>query len=659
MLSQASNENRLLYVGRALDEFMLTTALRIPESLKNSLVMCAQIIAPRPNGILRRRSPCRSVALLGMLLLISMTMPVTMAQAEDVFTPIDIRHIQVEGEIGRRIEVTIENNVLAIDVDKDFLRPFQKQNRQGGFIGLGMHLDSLVRFAAYNRGDQIVTHKKHVVTEIIKTQGEDGYLGIMKPEARIWKLWDVHEMSYLILGLTSDHRYFGEEPSLEAARKIADYIMQRWSAEPKRHPSDGALVDQLAVIGIGSAMLSLYRETGEIRYLEFCTDFLKIPDWNEQITLGRSGKIDGHIYAYMSRCLAQLRSHRVRPIAKHLDASLKALEFLTRRDGLVITGACGVSECWHDTQEGTGDLGETCSTAYLIRWLDNWLCLEGDPQRGDIMERAIYNALFAAQSPDGRLLRYYSPFAGSRKFYDKDTYCCPNNYRRIISELPGMIYYRSAGGAMINLYTPSTATLELDDDVSLDLRQETDYPNTGQVVIHVSPSQRAEFSLQLRIPNWCSEATIAVNGKPHGVVGPGFTTIERTWEAGDKVELNMPMPWRLVRGRKSQVGRVAVMRGPLLFCLNRKRHPELADINPKTLVLDPSSLEGPVVDDSVRPGGIACRVRAWRSGADYSSDTTAFELTLTEFPDPDGVAVYFSIPNPKAEEVVDDELLQH
>jgi len=611
------------------------------------------------NTMLHPRSPCRPVALLRMLLFLSATMPVTMVQAEDVFIPIDIRHIQVEGEIGRRIDVTIENNVLAIDVDKDFLRPFQKQNRQDGFIGLGMHLDSLVRFAAYDQGDRIVDHKKHVVAEIIKTQGEDGYLGIMKPEARIWKLWDVHEMSYLIQGLASDYRYFGEEPSLEAARKIADYIMQRWSAEPKRHPSDGTLVDQLAVIGIGSAMLSLYRETGEIRYLEFCTDFLKIPDWNEQITLGRSGKIDGHIYAYLSRCLAQLRSHRVRPNAKHLDASHKALEFLTRRDGLVITGACGVSECWHDTQEGTGNLGETCSTAYLTRWLDNWLCLEGGSQHGDIMERAIFNALFAAQSPDGRLLRYYSPFDGQRKFYDKDTYCCPNNYRRIISELPGMIYYHSPGGAMVNLYASSTATLELEDGVSLELRQETDYPNTGKVAVHVSPSQQADFSLQLRIPAWCSEASIAVNGKQHSVAGPGFTTIERTWEAGDRVELNMPMPWRLVRGRKSQAGRVAVMRGPLLFCLNRKRHPELADIDLKTLVLDPTSLEEPVADDSVRPDGIACRVRAWKSGADYATDKTDFELTLTEFSDPDGVAAYFAVPNPKEEEVVDDELLQH
>ena len=133
------------------------------------------------------------------------------------------------------------------------------------------------------------------------------------------------------------------------------------------------------------------------------------------------------------------------------------MDFLTRQDGLVITGACGYQECWHDNQQGFFKLGETCATAYLIRLLDNMLRLEGDTLYGDMMERTIYNALFAAQSPDGRNLRYYSPFEGKRVYFDKDTYCCPCNFRRIIAELPTMVYYRCGGGLAINLYTTSIA----------------------------------------------------------------------------------------------------------------------------------------------------------------------------------------------------------
>ena len=66
------------------------------------------------------------------------------------------------------------------------------------------------------------------------------------------------------------------------------------------------------------------------------------------------------------------------------------------------------------TQNGSGSISESCVTAYLIRWLGSLMRLEGDLRKGDVMERAIYNALFAAQSPSGRQIRYFTPFAGPR-----------------------------------------------------------------------------------------------------------------------------------------------------------------------------------------------------------------------------------------------------
>ncbi len=69
------------------------------------------------------------------------------------------------------------------------------------------------------------------------------------------------------------------------------------------------------------------------------------------------------------------------------------------------------------------------------------------------MDRTIYNTLFAAQSPDGRRLRYYSPVEGPRVYFEGDTYCCPCNYRRIVAELPQMVYYQQENGVTVNLYT--------------------------------------------------------------------------------------------------------------------------------------------------------------------------------------------------------------
>jgi hypothetical protein len=113
---------------------------------------------------------------------------------------------------------------------------------------------------------------------------------------------------------------------------------------------------------------------------------------------------------------------------------------------------------------------------------------------------------------------------------------------------------------------------------------------------------------------------------------------------------------RFVKGRKAQAGKVAVMRGPQVYGLNRARHPELKGVDLRIVVIDPATVEGPFPDDSVRPGGTACRVKAWKPGAWYPFAKHDYTLTLTEYADPGCEAVYFKVPNPAAEGFVGDEL---
>ena len=88
----------------------------------------------------------------------------------------------------------------------------------------------------------------------------------------MWALWDIHEMAYLIHGLLRDHELFGEKRSLEAAKKIADYIVTRWSAEPDRKPGGGEITVLMAITGLEPALLKLHEATGERRYLDFCVE---------------------------------------------------------------------------------------------------------------------------------------------------------------------------------------------------------------------------------------------------------------------------------------------------------------------------------------------------------------------------------------------------
>ena len=101
-----------------------------------------------------------------------------------------------------------------------------------------MLIDAAVRLAAYTGDQRVLALKQRLIDEAIKTQGTDGYIGLLKPGARMWKLWDIHEMGYIVYGLTTDHQFFGEKASLEAAGRLADYIVDRWSTQQDGAPGD-------------------------------------------------------------------------------------------------------------------------------------------------------------------------------------------------------------------------------------------------------------------------------------------------------------------------------------------------------------------------------------------------------------------------------------
>ena len=328
------------------------------------------------------------------------------ASGADGLAPLDLRDVKVGGEIGRRIDITITNNLLVLDVDGDFLRPFLEEPRRGEFVGLGMLLDATVKFAAYSGDPKVLALRKHLVAEVLRAQEADGYIGTFPPPKRIQTLWDVHEMGYVIWGLLEDHRYFGEPQSLAAARKAADYLVKNWSLLPADWGVGADVAPHVAFTGLERTMLALHRATNDPAYLDFCTQTRALPSWDLGIVIGRRTGIEGHVYAYMARCLAQLELHRMQPSPSLLGPTQRALEFLTQRDGMLVTGSSGQCEIWTDDQDARGDVGETCALAYQLRVYDSLLRLSGDPRMGDLMERTILNALFASQSPDGRQLRY-------------------------------------------------------------------------------------------------------------------------------------------------------------------------------------------------------------------------------------------------------------
>jgi DUF1680 family protein len=557
------------------------------------------------------------------------------------FDSLDLADVQVAGELGRRIDLTMKAFLLDVDVDTVFLDLIRRKDAPGfeamaagGYLGLGKFIDSAVHFAKYTGDRNVVAFKSHLVEEVLQAQLDDGYVGVMQPSSRIKYYWDLNEVVYLIHALVNDYRLFNNRASLTGAARAADYIMK----------NRGAATDplDLAKTNIERAFLALSEATGDRKYQDYVIEGVKLREWRDEV----GGQ---HAYAFMNLCLAQLDLYEREPSEALRYTSHAVVDYLTRQDGLLIHGSCSRNERFHDNQDGTGDIAETCATAYLIRLMDKLLRLEGTPLCGDIMERAIFNALFAAQSVDGRKVRYFTAVEGKRLYcterwpqLPEHTFCCPNNFRRIVSELPALVYYQSdRTGLLINLYAPSQASMRVKNH-SIRVSQKTDYPTSGDVQIQVDPDQPVTFPISLRIPAWSQASRLSVNGTTEQTTQAGsFHTIERKWERGDRITLHFPMEWRWIKGQKTQKGRVALMRGPMLFCLSpHLEGNQVIDLEPKEIVLDIESLSEPINDETIRPGGTACRVKGWKS----RTKTTAaheLDLRLTEFPDPGGEAVWF------------------
>jgi DUF1680 family protein len=579
------------------------------------------------------------------------------AISSDSLLPLTVRDVKVRGEMGRRIDTTIANNLLVLDAEKDFLKAFEIRAGKDSYIGLGKLILASVKLAAYSNDPRALALERRLVDRLLATRNPDGYLGVFPAGKRVHTLWDVHEAGYLVAALLADFRFFGRRDSLAAARTLAEYLIAHWNEIPPDWGEKTGVATHVAVTGLERTLIDLHTATGDRRYLDFVLRTRALDRWDMPIVIGRRPGIEGHIYAYTSRSLAQVELNRLVASPALLVNANRAVDFLTRSDGMAITGAAGQWEIWTDDQDGRGELGETCATAYQLRLYDSLLRLSADPRYADLIERTVFNTLFAAQSPDGRRIRYYSPFEGPRQYHPGDTYCCPCNYRRIVAELPELVYYRGGRGITVSLYTASEATLEA-SGVKTTITQQTAYPSNGDVTVRLSPARPATFPLRLRIPAWASTARVRVNDEAPVAARPGtFFEIAREWRSGDTVRLDIPMPVRLVKGRRRQAGRVAVMRGPLVYCLNPGAEKSLAGLDASDLgrfTLDPASLQSKP-DANLRPDGTAITAGAWKPSHSLQLKPE-LTLRLTEFPDPGGIATYFRLRDMSA--AVDDELVR-
>ena len=451
-------------------------------------------------------------------------------------------------------------------------------------------------------------------------QQPDGYLNtyftVVKPGERWTDLRDAHELycaGHLIEAAVAHHQATGKRTLLDVMCRYADYISSVFGRQP------GQIRGYCGHEEVELALVKLYRATGEQRYLDLAQYFVdergQKPNFFEieAAKRGTPGYFEAH------RTHGQLRTsweynqshapvrdqqevvgHAVRAMYLYSamadlaglsgDATLRAAcrrlwDHLSSKR-LFLTGGVGASA---ENEGLTRDYdlpnerayAETCAAIGLVFWAHRMTQLEGDSRYADVMEQALYNGVMSGVSLDGTRFFYENPLASRGGVTRQEWFgvsCCPPNLARLFGSLGQYIYSASESEVAVHLYVQGSFRLNMRSR-PVTLRQQTDYPLDGEVKLSVHIEQPAAFTIALRIPRWCRQAGLAVNGETvdlDAATKNGYARITRTWADGDTIALDLAMPVERVYAHPrvtEDIGRVALQRGPLVYCVEEIDNP--------------------------------------------------------------------------------------
>ena len=402
----------------------------------------------------------------------------------------------------------------------------------------------------------------------------------------------------IVCGLIDAHSYCGlgsAFPLLDRTTDVAEPHLppraldrgdpqKRWRQSIGESTSGWYLMDESYTLG-ENLFLAWQRQAGQ-RYLPLARRFLLDDTYFAPLAAGRNVLPDHHAYSYANALNSAAQAYISTGSRMHLDAARNGFAMIAAQS--FATGGWGPEEYFR--KPDSDDLYTTLTTTHrgfetpcgsyahlkLTRYL---LRVTRDGRYGDSMEQVFLNTVLGAKKleDDGDAF-YYSDynFNSSRTYFPDRWPCCSGTLTQVTADYHVLIYFRDPPGVYVNLYTPSTGRWTAANGTRLALVQSGDYANDGHVRLDLKASRDARFRLRLRIPGWSQldggAPSLRVNGKPVPVEARlGFATIERTWKDGDRIDLNLPMPVRLVPINANHSDVVALVRGPqVLFALSQQ-----------------------------------------------------------------------------------------
>jgi len=463
---------------------------------------------------------------------------------------------------------------------------------------------------------------ERIVRLIVGSQASDGYLAphlqLAEPQYRHFadettRTSESYNLGHLIESAVAHFETTGRRNYLQAAIKCADLLA--------RVQSEGEL-EQVAGHGeIELALVRLFRATNDPKYLAVAARYVRnAKTISTSYSAGRpfldGDEAIGHVvaagYLYCGATdVAVLEGDK--DLLALLDRKWQNIVskklYLNGGAGLPGTEAFGAE---YDLPNGRAYC-ETCASIALVLWNHRMFLATGDGKYLDVLERTLSNGVLAGIGRSGDRFFYANPLTvsdGSFRAWLRGTGgprpplptsgyqrspwfgcpCCPVNIVRFLPQVPGLVYATDGTNLNVNLYAAGTGSIPLAGQ-TVTVTQTTRYPWDGRVHIALAPERPAIFVIGLRIPGWATghpvpsdlytyadhdraqqtQPELTVNGQPtHWEVKQGFAQLQREWQAGDYIELVLPMSVRRVFAHPAvseNTGRVALERGPLVYCV--------------------------------------------------------------------------------------------
>lgn len=465
-------------------------------------------------------------------------------------------------------------------------------------------------------GTEMIGKQVHnAITLLERAQQKNGYLntyyiinGLMNKWGYLKESCQLYCAGHLIEAAVSHFEVTEDDRLLQIAKKYADCIDRDFGiGKEKLRGYDGHAEVELA-------LYRLYEVTKEEKYRKLANFFVEergkkpyffsIEKRNESVKDNLVYALNEADYNHSQSHLPirgqkKAIGHAVKAMYLYIAATDKAhldddkelfrgLKYLwndVTNKKMFLTGAIGSSEYGESftyAYDLPSDLmyGETCASIGLFLWGYHMLLIENSSKYADVMEKALYNGILCGISEKGTEFFYTNALeidperCEKRKDYmhlmaERQRWfecpCCPPNISRLLLSLNRYIYTANERELNVHLFVESKGTI-----YGWKIEQTTNYPACGVVKLKVSNADTTEGILKIRIPAWCAEADLVVDGENKSYdVQDGYAILHNDWSNEIEITLDMKMPVVKMYANqnvKSLTGKAAIMKGPVVYC---------------------------------------------------------------------------------------------